>query len=703
MAGRHAGSERPLARLAYVAVAVIGATAVPGALVAQEPVEPDTAGTDTTVFELGGIVVETARAVATVGGASAVEVSIDSLDIGPVPSMADVLRKVPLVQLRQNSRGQVFPALRGAQERQIAVLIDGVPLTLGWDHRTDLTVVPMMAASDMRMARGLPSLLTGPNVLGGVVEVSVARGPMPIEEPEPVTASLGLDHAGSSSVGAVVARRFESDGARAIARAGAGYHTRSGFVVPDAIADRAGDADGLRTNSDDERADGFVALRYRGDGGSWLSFAASGFRANRGVPPEAHVPDDDKRLWRYPELSELFAALSGGTGQVETPLGEGDLEASLGFEYGETVIDEYATPAYADIVGGEIGSDRQLTLRLLGDHTLGSRMDLSAAFTVADIRHEEAIEPTLGELHRNEYEQVLWSVGGEAAWRVGALGGLHAVRATGGLALDGAFTPRTGGHPEREPIDALGARLGLNALAGEDVRLHLGLSRRARFPSLRELYSAALGRFNPNPELGPETLNAGEAGVTVSGRSGELQLVGFHHRRSGAVVRIPNPDPGPAPFMRVNRDEIRSTGLELLGSWAADPLVFAGDLTLQRVRVHDPDAADAAAREVEYWPAVVGGLDVTARLPLELRGTAVAKYMGSQYCVVPSASEGGSELEPTTRVDMELRRSVSWDGGGPFDGVEAVVGLNNLTDTAIYDQCGLPQPGRTLRLQLRIR
>jgi hypothetical protein len=31
------------------------------------------------------------------------------------------------------------------------------------------------------------------------------------------------------------------------------------------------------------------------------------------------------------------------------------------------------------------------------------------------------------------------------------------------------------------------------------------------------------------------------------------------------------------------------------------------------------------------------------------------------------------------------------------------VGVDNLTDEVIYDQCGLPQPGRTLRIQLRVR
>ena len=35
--------------------------------------------------------------------------------------------------------------------------------------------------------------------------------------------------------------------------------------------------------------------------------------------------------------------------------------------------------------------------------------------------------------------------------------------------------------------------------------------------------------------------------------------------------------------------------------------------------------------------------------------------------------------------------------------VELAAGADNLGDEVIYDQCGLPQPGRTFRIQLRVR
>ncbi len=35
--------------------------------------------------------------------------------------------------------------------------------------------------------------------------------------------------------------------------------------------------------------------------------------------------------------------------------------------------------------------------------------------------------------------------------------------------------------------------------------------------------------------------------------------------------------------------------------------------------------------------------------------------------------------------------------------IRAQLGLDNVADAAVFDQCGLPQPGRTLRLAIELR
>ncbi|HEX6939855.1 MAG TPA: TonB-dependent receptor [Longimicrobiales bacterium] len=666
------------------AILVLASLLGAGGLRAQEP--QDSVRRDTT-YVLEELVVQATRPTATSGGVSAIEVRVDSMRLPAAPTLEDVTRELPLLQIRMNSRGEAQPTLRGAESREIAVLVDGVPLTLGWDHRTDLSVIPMTAAQSVTLLRGLPSVLHGPNVMGGVVEVGIARGPrgpLVTPPPPPLRASMGVDHTGATMLGVVAARRFDAGGGQWTARVGGGFRHRSGFELPHDVAGAISE-DGLRLNSDLEHVDGFAALRYVANDGAWLSATASGFRAERGVPPELHTTSP--RLWRYPLASQLLAAVSAGTGQRQTPFGEGDLEASFGIGIGRTEIDSYTTPAYEVVEGTEDSDDRMLSLRLLGDHTLGPRGELRAAVTLADIRHDEELDGG----PPDHYRQRLWSFGGEVAWRLGGAGWLGDTRITAGVAYDGGDTPETGGKPALGRLGAWGTRIGINSVTADGtVMLHAGVSRRVRFPSLRELYSGALGRFEPNPTLRPPLMKAGEAGVTARLGGVEVQAVAFHQRLSDVIVRTTTEE---GMFRRENRDEMRSTGVELVTGGRLGPTSLTADLTLQRVRILDPSAPEGE-RKPEYQPSVAGGVDWTVPLPLEASGTLSVGYIGRQWCVHPDLGTDVA-LDPSTRLDLAVDR-----GLGPF---RARLSLDNVTDATVYDQCGLPQPGRTLRVQLRFR
>ena len=145
-----------------------------------------------TGYDLAGITVRVARPVLTTGGASAVVLELDSLGALPAPSMEEVLRAMPLIVVRKNSRGESQPSLRGSEERQIGIFLDGIPITIGWDHRSDMSIVPMTGAQSIKVVRGSSSVLHGPNAIGGVIEVDIARGPSrPVPE-APVASAVSL-------------------------------------------------------------------------------------------------------------------------------------------------------------------------------------------------------------------------------------------------------------------------------------------------------------------------------------------------------------------------------------------------------------------------------------------------------------------------------------------------------------------------------
>lgn len=648
---------------------------------------------DTSSVEIEGVTVFGTHPLTTRGGSSAFRAALDSLPIPAVASMEQVLRSLPGLHVRTNSRGEAELSLRGSESRQVAVLVDGAPLTLSWDGRTDASILPAGALQQVTLVRGLSTLLGGPNVLGGVVEFeSAPSGGQPAARALQVRS--GIDEVGAfGAAAAVTVPRTLSSGVLTV-RAGAGHRDSPGRPLAGGLVEPLPGDDGLRVNTDVTETDAFASARLERGDGSWLSLAGSAFRAERGIAAELGV--SEPRFWRYPFVARSLTVLSGGSGARQAPWGGlASLRASFGVDVGRTEIDAFGSRSYRDLVSQEDGDQRTLSMRALASQTLGPRADLRVGVTSGDLTYDERLDPG----GTSRYRQRLWSVAGETVVRlpVAGAGALEEVDLSLGGAFDRSTYPLAGGKPALDPRQEWGGRAGASAhFAGRRLTVHVSANRRARFPSLRELYSGALGRFDPNPGLRPEELVAGEAGVTVRGQAGTLQVTGFHQRLSDAVVRIRVG----RLYRRVNQEGLRSTGVEVVGSRTIGPLSFSGDLVAQSVDLLDPSAALEHPENLPEWS---GGLRAELALPQALTLGGTARYVGEQYALDPDSGDLAT-LPDRARFDVDLARS--WrigTGAGWVSVLQARVAAENVGDEVICDAIGLPEPGRAVRMELRLQ
>ncbi|MBA2459185.1 MAG: TonB-dependent receptor [Gemmatimonadales bacterium] len=488
--------------------------------------------------------------------------------------------------------------------------------------------------------RGLSSLLHGPNVLGGIVEVDVAGSPPGTQPVAELTAGTGVGEHGARSLGLTGGAPVRAGGGTLSFRAGAGYRTRNGLPLSGDVSE-PGERDGVRGNSDLDQAGGFAALRWQNQLGRYAGLTVTGYRSERGVPRELH--QDRPRFWRYPSVSRTLAILSAGTGVASTPLGFGSLEAAAGANVGSSELESFGDAGYEMVVGRERGRERTLSARLHGSHSLPAGGELRAALTGAEVRYDERLDD--GEPER--YRQQLYSGGLEAQWPIAGDGLVSA-----GLVRDWTATPETGAKPPLGTLSGWGWRLGATSPPlGRGLRLHGSMSRRARFPSLREVYSGALDRFEPNPDLGPERLLGGEVGATLirgftDGSGINLQAVVFRHRLADAIVRE---NAGEGRFRRANRHALRSVGLELLAGWSTPSgLSLMADFVLQKVREQNSSTGE---RRAEHQPELRGRFGLNASLALGARLLADVRYVGRQYCIHCGLPRAGRTL----RFAIEVR------------------------------------------------
>lgn len=709
------GPRTLAAALATLTTAALLTTPTLAAAQATTPPASTRPGQDSTALRIEGLTITGSRAPAIAGGAAAIVVRPDSLPVPmpPAPELADILRQSAFVTIRQNSRGEMEISMRGSESRQPAIMLDGLPLSIGWDSRTDLSITPTTGVEQLVLVRGLSSLLYGPNTLGGTVQMTL-NGPPGSSTMEPngpgVHAGLGFDQFSGRVLSATAAAPVTLGNGTLRLRAGVTNRQRDGFALAggdpgDGIsggqADPGSDKHSkLRTNTDLSQTDGFVGLRYDMRAGAYLSLTGTTSSAERGVAPEQHV--SSPRYWRYPDLSRSLGIFSAGSGVRSTPLGSGSLNMSAGVSVQDITIDSYGDRSYSTVSSVEKGYERTQMLRVEGNHSLPAAALLKLAGTFNSVAYDETLNAQQAASKATRYEQRLSSMGAEVELPL-----QERVLVSGGVVFDQASTPETGGRTSLGTLNKTGWRLGTTVMANEGLRFHASASQRARFPALRELYSGALNRFDPNPELKPETLLGFEGGMTLDGgimaqKGLRLQVVGFRHLLDDAVVRVTLPN---KLFRRINRDEIRSAGVELVGTWAPPSLKGASitaDATIQKVRVHDQTVSDAGGegQYAEHVPERRGSLTLSSPEISGFRASLMGRYTGVQYCEHPDLNRQ-VKLDPQTVTDASVSKDLNLRDGF-FRKLRAFIAMDNITNRTVYDQCGMPQPGRTFRVGFTI-
>jgi len=647
------------------------------------------AATDTAVVELPGTSVDGTRPVAMRGGSSALRSEIRAMGLPAAGTLEDALRRIPNVHVRTNSRGEAELSVRGSESRQVAVLLDGAPLSLSWDGRTDLSVVPIGAVEQVDFSRGLSTLLAGPNALGGVIEFRSDATSTRRDRPSLLVQS-GVDEVGAFGASAAIAAPHAWAGGTLTARAGLGHRDTPGATLARDVTEPLPTSDDLRLNTDAKETDGFAGLRFDRAGG-WLSLMSSASQAERGIA--AQLDTDAPRFWRYPNITRSLTVLSGGSGMRAAPWGgEAGVNASFGYDVGGYEIDAFDSRSYDVLDAEEDGDQRTLSMRVQGSQRFGRRLDLDLGVTSSQVTFDE----TLDQGPTSRYRQRLWSVAGESMLRFPTEGNglLEEIDLSLGGAVDRSTYPLAGGKPALEGQDEWGGRAGINALMADGaVSVHASVNRRARFPSLRELYSGALGRFDPNPALKPEQLLAFEGGVTWRDSHGTLQVVGFHQQLDDAVVRI---RVGPL-FRRVNQEGLRSSGVEVIASRAFGRLTLGADLEAKQVELLDPSAA---LERPENLPELTGGVRARYTLPGDWTLGAAAHHTGEQFAIDPNTGDLAT-LAARTRIDADFGRT--WRvAAGWATTLSTRIAAENLGDEAIYDAFGLPEQGRTIRFDVRL-
>jgi iron complex outermembrane recepter protein len=614
-----------------------------------------------------------------------VELNSEALLAQQPANVADALRGLSGVSIRTNSRGETVARVRGAEERQTAVFLDGAPFSVPWDGRIDLGILPAGLIGNVIVTKGAVPVEFGANAVAGVVDLQTRRG----SAENGGGGFTGLAEGGTLGFTNMAGVATVADGSFNATLAG-GFIKRKAQPVADLDAlPFSQAASDRRTNTDLESLSVFAAIgKTFGAFEARLSVIHND--TERGIAPESDRNPNlfAPRYFRYPNISLTQVTLN-----TKLTLSENTDLIAVGYrQWFNQTIDNYRTISYTALRSRQEDDD----------DTLGGRLTLASKIGPVGVRvsgsyqtseHEQVDTPFPSAIPGPKlvFEQNLASVGIEADIPVAQY-----TRVTLGGGYDRAMTPKTGDKPAQPSQGGAVFSASVRQKLGDDLSFTLSGGKRTRFASARELFGEALGRFLINPDLKPETALLIDAELAWSPGPFTIKINPYFadgkDTISQRVVRV-----GAASLrQRFNLSGTKAYGLDAsLSARLTNQIGFALAGNVQDVRANEGAAPIRRLPQRQRYE-LNAQLDYTLvdrfSIAAEIQQTGDAR---------DDAPDGTSVILPSS-TEFSLRGSVVIYRPDNGPRVSLTAAGDNLTNAVVVAQLGLPSPGRTIRFGIRI-
>ena len=426
-------------------------------------------------------------------------------------SLGEALNTQAGVALSRNSRNEETISIRGFDSRQVPVFLDGVPQYVPYDGYVDFGRFTTFDLSEVRVVKGAASLLYGPNIMGGAVNL--------------VTRKPRKDYEGDIRMGTAsgderkVAINLGSNQGSWYVQTGVSYLDANNYPLGAGFKDKKAIPTDKGKRENAYRTDKKFALKlgYTPNETDEYVLSYSKQEGEKGNPVYTGDTGKGIRYWRWPYWNKdsLYFISSTDLGQDLT------LKTRLYHDTYENLLEAYTNDSY------NITLNNNNFPSTYEDETYGAAVELiNRTFAAHDLHlamhykgdHHTDKNPNSA---NKEYKDITYSLALED-----------------NVSLNEQWRLRLGAsHEEREAKKVYhwptGKTTATNGLAeviyslDSQAETFASVAYKTRLPTIKNRYSAGMGSALPNPDLKPETALHGELGLRGTlgrGASGEVSL-----------------------------------------------------------------------------------------------------------------------------------------------------------------------------------
>ena len=387
--------------------------------------------------------------------------------------LSDVLSYSSGTFVSTGAKNEFRLKIRGFEGERVVLLYDGIPIYEPFFNSFDLKTISTEEIENIKIVKGASSVLYGPNAMGGIVNV-ITRRPVPPS----FSLKTSYDSQNALNLASTSSLRWKNV-------------FLSGFFSYDKSDGFEWNRDGThspRENSDFERANFTGKVYFYPNEKSEILFEAGYYTSEYGIPSatEFYRP----RYWRFKDWDRWQFNLGGTFSFFK----RGNLKVRSYYVRHFNVLDAYTDSDFNDLQWESTYKNDSYGAFLLGSLPVASQNELKFSLNFRDDRVRT--QDDVGEVWE-EFKHQTVSLGLESHFRLNSRWRLIA-----GASLD-HLRKFTG-----EDKTSFNPIAGLKFNPSEYMDLHISVSQKSRFPSMRSLYSSQ----NGNPDLKQERGTSYELG-----------------------------------------------------------------------------------------------------------------------------------------------------------------------------------------------
>lgn len=588
---------------------------------------------------------------------NSVEVSRQEFQMQNSFSAFGAVQYSPGVYASVSGKNEAQLSIRGFDQRQISVMIDGAPVYIPYDGSFDLNAIQLAGFSNISISKNTPSIVYGPNSMGGSINL-VSENPN-----RPLSARFIYQNGSSQNLNLGLNGTLSNF----YWNAAFGLSESDGFNLPESFSSTVNEDGDKRDNSSYNAKSGLIKIGTRLFDNLNLAFSFNYIDNQRDVP--VNVYTTRPRYWRYTEWNKSLANMmfSSALSFLVT------LKGNFFYEKFDNVLNSYDDDTYT------IQTRRYAFQSTYDDQSYG--LNLSSYITTEILpltkiiflyKRDEHKEQGNAGLPFKRYEAEVLTAGIEEEFSL-----ISDLKTVIGISYDRMNPVFADDEPLRSSSSSLNGNIGLNFNLSRNLNLYANASRKSRFPTLKEFYSELLGSYQANPDLSAEQSYNYELGAVTDLQGVNISAAIFYSDVKD-LIQIVNLEDNIRQYQNVNKAELMGFEFDLRYSFPFINTAMNYTFLSAKNAIDDTDLPNR--------PAHVLNLLLNKSYDFGFEWNTEASFISKLYSYDSDTGEIkrlADYLLLNARIGYRL-----------FANYSVYFRVNNITDKLYETEYGFPQPGR---------